>query len=76
MQSLGTKVHGGGVCEVLVDVLEGAGGPEKVVDGGVEALLSAPVLPRPDLGVQSANVEQDGGFFKSDSSLATWDSCQ
>ena len=76
MQRLRPEVHGGSVGEVLVDVLEGSSRPEEVVNGGVEALLCASVLPRPDLGVEAPDVEEDGGFFKGDSSLAAWHSCQ
>ena len=38
------QVHARRVGEVLVDVLEGAGRAEEVVDGAVEALLAFAVL--------------------------------
>ena len=59
VQRLGPEVHGGGVGEVLVDVLEGAGCPQEVVNGCVESLLCAAVLSRPDLGVETPDVEED-----------------
>ena len=46
LPSSSLQVHAGRVGEVLVDVLEGAGRAEEVVDGAVEALLAVAVLQR------------------------------
>ena len=59
-----------------MNVLEGSGGSEEVVDRGVESPRRPPVLPRPDLRVESSDVEQDGGLLEGDSSLTTWHSVQ
>ena len=72
VQGLRPEVHGRRVREVLVDVLERAGGPEEVVHGRVEPLLCASILSRPDLSVETTDVEEDRGFFKRNCSLATW----
>ena len=53
-----------------MDVLEGAGGAQEVVDGRVEPLLAVAVLPRADLRVESGDVEEHRGLLKGHCPLA------
>ena len=59
-----------------MDVLEGSGGSEEVVDRGVESPRRASVLPGPDLGVESPDVEQDRGLLEGHGSLTAWNAVQ
>ena len=53
-----------------MDVLEGAGRPQEVVDGAVQAPLAVAVLPRADLRVEGRDVEEHRGLLKGHCPLA------
>ena len=64
-EDLRRQVHGRRVGEVVDDEAEDGGGAQEVVHRGVQALLRFPVLARPDLRVQRAQVEQHARLYRT-----------
>lgn len=75
LQHLRFQVHRRGIREGLQNMFVNASCPQEILHGSVQSGLRAAILFRSDLGVQSAHVEQNAGFFEGNGALARWNSC-
>ena len=73
VEAVRAEVRAGRVAEVLDDELECSRGAEEVVHGGLQPVLRAAVLPRAQLRVQAADVEQDRRLLEGDGLLGAGD---
>ena len=69
IQHIRSQIHARRVREILVDVSEGPGAPQKRIDRLIQSPRGSSILLRGDLSVQSARVEEYRGLLEGNGTL-------
>jgi len=70
LEDLRGQVHGRSVGEVVDNEAEDGGCSQKVIHRAIEPVARPAFQPRPDLRVQSSQVEEDASLFESHGPLS------